>query len=101
MAGQQQRLLVGCAAFRRATKWALFGVGVWMTSIWKPSGSSLERSSSATAASLPGGLDVLIRTSSRSSPITSLSAPGSCALADWAAKPHNAHVATATDNSFR
>ena len=55
-------------------------VGVWMTSTSKPSARSRGASSSATCASLPGGFEVLICTSSRASDTTSLScacaAPG-------------------------
>ena len=60
---------------------ALPGVGVGTISTSKPSGSSRVRSSSATCASLPGGLDVLARISSWSSATTSPSGPSSCALA--------------------
>ena len=64
---------VGLAARSRAIRCALPAAGVWTISTSKPSGRSRAASSSATCASLPGGLLVLTRTRSRSSVTTSLS----------------------------
>ena len=62
----------GAVAGRRAIRCALPAVGVGTISTWKPSGSRRVRSNSATSASLPGGLEVLIRTRSWRSVTTSL-----------------------------
>src|SRR3954452_16176695 len=50
------------------------GAGVWITSTSNPSGASLLRRYSSTAAVLPGGLTVFRRTRSRSMVTTSESA---------------------------